>query len=85
MSTAPSFIAPTIAWRSDFADAVAASRKERKPVLIDVYQDDCSGCDKLDDVTFADAGVAEAIADRFVPLKLHLFQDRASRTPGARG
>ncbi len=77
MSAAPSSIAPAIAWLENFPDAVAASRKQRKPILIDVYQDDCGGCEKLVDVTFADAGVAQVIADRFVPLKLDLFQDRA--------
>lgn len=76
MSTAPSYIAPAIAWLDSFADAVAVSCKQRHPILIDIYQDDCGGCDKLDDVTFADAGVAQTIADRFVPLKLDLYQDR---------
>ncbi len=70
-------IAPsTINWRTDFAEATTRSRSERKPVVIDVYQDNCSGCDKLDEVTFADPTVIEAVTTRFVPLKLHLFQDR---------
>jgi len=63
-------------WLTDYAQAVMLARKERKPILIDVYQDDCGGCDKLDDVTFADPDVVRAIAERFVPLKLDLFADR---------
>lgn len=68
--------AQPIAWMEDFAEAVAVARKQRRPILIDVYQDDCGGCDKLDDETFAAADVAGEIAARFVPLKLDLFQDR---------
>jgi hypothetical protein len=62
----------TITWLTDFEEAVRQARALRKPIVVDVYQDDCYGCDKLDDVTFADQRVAEAIASRFVPVKLHL-------------
>lgn len=65
-----------LTWYTDRAEAFAEARRQRKPILIDVYQDDCGGCDKLVDVTFADDAVAEEIRERFIPLKLHLFQDR---------
>lgn len=68
--------ATSIVWGRDLADAIAIARKERKPILIDIYQDDCSGCDKLDDETFANPRVLAEISARFVPLKLDLFQDR---------
>ena len=29
----------SIDWRRDFDEAVAIARKQRKPILIDVYQD----------------------------------------------
>ena len=70
------FAPPTITWLTDLAEATKQARAERKPVVIDVYQDDCGGCVKLDEETFADPAVAGAIAERFIPLKLHLFQDR---------
>ncbi len=74
--TATTSTLSSITWLDDFAEAVTVARKQRKPILIDVYQDDCGGCDKLDDETFADPDVVREIASRFVPLKLDLFQDR---------
>ena len=65
-----------IEWETDLGIAQVRARKERKPILIDVYQDNCGGCDKLDDETFADPDVTREVASRFVPLKLDLFQDR---------
>ena len=64
-------------WLTDREEAFAKARRERKPILIDVYQDNCSGCVRLDEETFVDPRVAAEIAERFVPLKLGLFQDRA--------
>lgn len=64
-------------WLTDWEEAKAASRTGRKPILIDVYKDNCSGCDRLANETFMDAAVQEVIATRFVAVKLHLFQDRA--------
>lgn len=66
-----------ITWLHDWDEAIAHSRKTRRPILIDVYQDNCGGCDRLVDETFTDPDVAAAIASRFVPLKLHLIHDRA--------
>jgi thiol-disulfide isomerase/thioredoxin len=65
----------TIPWLTNFDEAVAMARDTRKPILVDVYQDNCGGCDKLVDVTFADARVADAISERFVPVQLHLRKD----------
>src|SRR5680860_640343 len=66
----------TIEWHRDLTEAIAAAREARKPILIDVYQDNCGGCDRLDDETFADERVLAEVNDRFIPLKLDLFQDR---------
>ncbi len=66
----------SISWLEGFDKAVTVARKERKPILIDIYQDDCGACDKLDDETFTNPDVTREISDRFVPLKLDLFQDR---------
>lgn len=66
-----------IPWLHTWEEAIAESRRTKRPILVDVYQDDCYGCDKLMDVTFADPRVAEAIVTRFVPVTLHLMKDRA--------
>ena len=68
--------ATRIEWHRDLTEAIAAAREARKPILIDVYQDDCGGCDRLDDETLADERVMAEITNRFIPLKLDLFQDR---------
>jgi thioredoxin-related protein len=65
-----------VAWMSDLAEAIREARAQRKPILIDVYKDDCHGCDRLDEETFADPEVAKQVTSRFIPLKLHLFRDR---------
>ncbi|MGC4106697.1 MAG: thioredoxin family protein [Thermomicrobiales bacterium] len=81
MTTLPNIPSPSspieISWLHAWDDAIAESRRTKRPILVDVYQDNCFGCDKLVDVTFADPRVAEAIVNRFVPVKLHLMNDRA--------
>lgn len=74
IATTPS--ATPITWYTDREEAFAEARRQRKPILIDVYQDNCGGCDKLDDVTFVDEAVVSEITERFTPLKLQLFGDR---------
>jgi thioredoxin-related protein len=63
-------------WFHDREAAFAEARKLRRPILIDVSQEDCGGCVKLDEVTFTDPAVVEEIASRFVALKLDLIGDR---------
>jgi hypothetical protein len=45
-------------------------------MLIDVYKDNCGGCERLDADTFSDLVIAREISERFIPLKLHLHNDR---------
>jgi len=73
--------ATSISWLTDWDAAIKQARKTRKPILIDVYQDDCGGCIRLANDTLADPDVMAQIAERFVPLKLHLFNDRAVTRP----
>lgn len=69
--------AQTIGWTSDWEDAKKRSRAERKPILVDVYQDNCGGCERLMNETFTDEAVITEVTNRFIPVSLHLFQDRA--------
>lgn len=71
----------TIAWLTDWDAAVAEARRTKKPILIDVYQDDCGGCVRLEEETLADPMVTAQIAERFIPVKLHLIEDRAVTRP----
>jgi thioredoxin-related protein len=67
----------SITWLTNWDDAVAEARANKKPILIDVYQDDCGGCIRLDQETFRDPEIIREVNERFVPIKLHLSNDRA--------
>ena len=67
----------TIHWITDWEEATKEARARKMPILVDVYQDDCGGCERLANETFTDPAVAEAIATRFIAVKLHLQRDRA--------
>ena len=69
-------VAPTVQWFHDRGEAFKEARRLRRPLLIDVSQDDCGGCVKLDEVTLQDPRVRDELAQRFVALKLDLFGDR---------
>ena len=66
-----------ITWLTNWAVATKQARASRKPIIIDVYKDDCGGCIRLEEETLADPAVREQIAERFIPVKLHLVNDRA--------
>lgn len=66
-----------VVWMTSFQDAVAEARRTKRPILIDVWQDDCGGCERLADETFTDPEVIAVLNERFIPLSLHLFNDRA--------
>jgi thioredoxin-related protein len=67
----------TINWVTDWDEAQGTARSEKKPMMIYVFQENCGGCDRMEQETFTSPGVIRAINERFVPLKLHLFHDRA--------
>ena len=60
-------------WLS-FEEAVALSKKEKKPILIDVYTTWCGPCKLMDKHTFADAQVAKILNNNFYPVKLNAEQ-----------
>lgn len=66
-----------IAWLTDWEQAKTQARAERKPILIYVYQDDCGGCERIMNETFSDPSVIREIHERFIPLSMHMFNDRA--------
>ena len=66
----------TINWITDWELAKNEARTQKKPILVDVYQDNCGGCERLANETFTDSTVVNAIASRFIPVTLHLQRDR---------
>jgi cytochrome c biogenesis protein CcdA/thiol-disulfide isomerase/thioredoxin len=49
-------------WRNSLADAIAASRAEQKPLLIDFWATWCKNCLTMDKTTFEDGQVKTALA-----------------------
>lgn len=70
-------ILTSITWLTEWDEAQKRARAEKKPIIIDVYKDNCGGCDRLEEDTFGDTTIASEINERFIPLKLHLHKDRA--------
>lgn len=66
----------TIEWLTNWDDALAAARAQKKPIVIDVYQDNCGGCERLANETLQDRDIVRVINERFIPLTLHLLHDR---------
>jgi thioredoxin-related protein len=55
-------------------EAVAASKKNPKKIMVDVYTDWCGWCKRMDATTFQDDNVKEYLAKNFYPVKLDAEQ-----------
>lgn len=62
--------AQEVKWMT-MKDAVAAQKKNKKPIFIDAYTVWCGPCKMLDKNTFADPKVAKAINDKYNPVKFN--------------
>ncbi len=62
--------AQKINWIS-FNDALAAQKKDPKPIFIDVYTNWCPPCKLLDKNTFGDAQVADYINANYYAVKFN--------------
>jgi thioredoxin-related protein len=56
-------------WYS-LQDASAELKKEKRPVLIDLYTDWCGWCKVMDKKTYSDKNVVEYLAEKFYPVKV---------------
>jgi len=59
-----------IRWQPWSADTFALARTLKRPLLIDIGAVWCHWCHVMDQTTYADPEVAEAINDNFVPVKV---------------
>ncbi|WP_258097973.1 thioredoxin family protein [Marinoscillum pacificum] len=65
--------AQEVKWMS-FEEAVEASKKEPKKLLIDVYTDWCGWCKKMDKEAYANESIAAYINETFYPVKFDAEQ-----------
>lgn len=57
-----------VKWMS-LKDAVAASKKQPKPIILDFYTDWCGWCKRMMATTYADPALSEYINQFFYPVK----------------
>ena len=60
-----------IAWQTNIRDAHATARAEGKLLLLHFYSDNCVWCDRLEAGAFAAPQVEAAVAEHYVPVKVH--------------
>jgi thioredoxin-related protein len=59
-----------IKWMG-YTDGINESKKTGKPVMIDFYTTWCKYCKMLDETTYKDPGVAQAVNSSFVAIKVN--------------
>lgn len=55
-----------------FAEALAASKKQNKPIFMDSYTSWCHWCKHLDKTTFKDASVVSYLNENFINVKMNM-------------
>ena len=77
-----------VPWRSDLPAALAESRTANKPVLLYFTADWCGPCQYMRRNVFSDEGVATAMQDRYIPVRVDhdqrqdlIFQYQADGIP----
>ncbi len=59
-----------ITWQPSFEAAVAAAKKESRPIMVDFWTTWCGFCKKLDRETYGDESVIRFVRDRLISVKV---------------
>src|SRR6266516_3341607 len=60
-----------IRWYKNLEEAKAAARAVNKPMMIEFWADWCAPCMVMDAEVYTDTTVAEALTEKFVPVRVH--------------
>lgn len=64
-----------LVWEEDYQEAFRKAQTRDQPVLVYLYTDWCGYCRRLEQTTFVDPSVIEAMSDRYVWLRLNAETD----------
>ena len=59
-----------VTWQTDYETAVKAAAAADKPILLELYMEGCSHCNRLHKETLVDDQVMSAINANFVPVRI---------------
>jgi Highly conserved protein containing a thioredoxin domain len=65
-----------LAWMT-LDQAAASMKKEKRPILIDLYTDWCGWCKVMDKKTYSNKNVSAYLKQKFYPVKLDAEQKKA--------
>jgi len=69
-ASAPAPKADRVKWMS-IEEALANLKKEKRPVLVDLYTDWCGWCKVMDKKTYSNNNVAEYLKDKFYAVRIN--------------
>jgi thioredoxin-like negative regulator of GroEL len=67
--------AQEVQWRHDYNSARKEAEAKGLPLVLDFGTDNCFYCRKLDESTFRDPTVVQAMNEKFIPLKINADRD----------
>lgn len=59
-----------VSWRDSWEAAFKEAKKEKRPVVLELYMEGCPHCMRLHRETHGDEKVAAALNTRFIPVRL---------------
>ena len=64
-----------IQWKESFEDALEQAQEDRKPIMVFFHRENCSGCAKMEALTYPDPTVTATLNEHFVSVKVDIGRD----------